>query len=274
MSKFLDSNAYRTAVGKDRISISEFGTFAAPDPCESIFRRFFSYFRAPDLTDNANVNVTRFGGGLYALTETPVELECHPRTLGVIGRFDPRDLLGLKGIGTTTAHPHFEKSDGEVHMTNFISSFGPKCFYNIYTLTCPSFKSIDKMSTEIPSSPSSVRGDLLCQVLTDRPGYIHSFALTANYVVLVEYPYTTSVMRLLLATINARSYIENFTWNQDKPARFFVIDRRLRRHTHTFYAPAFFSFHHVNAFEEEGFVNIDLVAFQVCRALHYYKMLA
>lgn len=48
-SRFLQSDSYVSNSEKNRIVVSEFGTVATPDPCKSIFARFFSRFQTPSM---------------------------------------------------------------------------------------------------------------------------------------------------------------------------------------------------------------------------------
>lgn len=55
-----------------RIVTGSFGTASFPDPCKSIFSRFFSSFvQSEGIHDNSNVAFAPVGDGLYACTETP-----------------------------------------------------------------------------------------------------------------------------------------------------------------------------------------------------------
>jgi carotenoid cleavage dioxygenase-like enzyme len=54
------------------------------------------------------------------------------------------------------------------------------------------------------------------------PGYIHSFGLTENYFVLIEFPYVVNPLKLLFS---GKPFIENFEWKPDRPARFMVFRR-------------------------------------------------
>lgn len=97
-----------------RIVITEFGTYAYPDPCKNIFSRylsvvdaagmfygasaskkpltacpfslfrFFSYFKGVEVTDNALVNVYPVGEDYYACTETNFITRINPDTLETI----------------------------------------------------------------------------------------------------------------------------------------------------------------------------------------------
>ena len=73
---------------KQRVMKNEFATHASPDPCKSLFARFFSYFYhdPADLTDNCLVNVIPMKGKQYAATETNTMVQIDPDTLEVLGR--------------------------------------------------------------------------------------------------------------------------------------------------------------------------------------------
>lgn len=102
------------AMTEKRIVITEFGTYAYPDPCKNIFSRylgvvdvaamscgastskqpltacpfslfrFFSYFKGVEVTDNALVNIYPVGEDYYACTETNFITRINPDTLETI----------------------------------------------------------------------------------------------------------------------------------------------------------------------------------------------
>jgi carotenoid cleavage dioxygenase-like enzyme len=59
-----------------------------------------------------------------------------------------------------------------------------------------------------------------------------------------------------------RPFIENFGWDPGAPVRFFVVDKDDGALRAQLEAPAFFSFHHVNAFDTPTEVVVDLVAYR------------
>src|SRR5690349_11044501 len=59
-SKFLRSDSYTKNMAANRIVVNEFGTSAYPDPCQSIWKRFMSYFTI-SITDNDNINIYPIG---------------------------------------------------------------------------------------------------------------------------------------------------------------------------------------------------------------------
>lgn len=105
------------AITEKRVVITEFGTFAYPDPCKNIFsrsvsgssvssgvlylppvrrlqlflfciRRFFSYFKGVEVTDNCLVNVYPVGEDYYAVTETNYITKVNTDTLETLKKVD------------------------------------------------------------------------------------------------------------------------------------------------------------------------------------------
>jgi carotenoid cleavage dioxygenase-like enzyme len=241
-NRFLRSRAYDAAMAAERIAYSEFAT----DPCRSIFRRFATIFD-PSITDNANVNISRVAGHYVALTETPLPIEFDRATLETAGVYD---FDGDRHtIHHTTAHPHHDPASGE--FLNYFASFGPTSTYNVY---------------RVPREGG--RREVFGRRRVRQPAYIHSFGLTPSYLVLVEFPYVVNPLSLLLS---GKPFIENFRWNPDRPARFMLFRRSDGKLVSEAEAPAFFAFHHVNAFEADGEVVVDICAYDdasVIRALY------
>ncbi|TML04347.1 MAG: carotenoid oxygenase family protein [Actinobacteria bacterium] len=218
-NRFLRTKAFAGA--KDgRVGYREFAT----DPCRSAFQRVASLFD-PGFTDNANVNVARIMGKWVALTETPMAVTFDPETL---------ETLGVTKIPATTgglAHPHGDNGKAlsmGVHMTGR-----------------PAYRLIedDRVVGKLP-----VR----------RPAYVHSFAMTERFAVLIEHPYTVNPITIPLSN---KPFIEHFEWHPEKGTRFVVFDRRSGRHVADWHGPAFFVFHTANAYEEGDDIVIDLCAY-------------
>ncbi len=227
-SRFLDSRESRAAQD-GKVSFREFAT----DPCRAIFSRFFSLF--VDWTDNANVNVSRIGSRFVAMTETPLPIEFDPSTLETVGVVGFDDSLAAH---TTTAHPHRDPSgDG---LINYVARYSRRSRYHVYRLNGGS------------------RRELIDTVTVKEPAYMHSFAVTDNYVVLAEFPLVVNPLRLLLL---GRPFIENFRWKPERGTRFIVVNRRGEGQVVTYETGPFFAFHHVNAFEEGHEIVLDIAAY-------------
>jgi carotenoid cleavage dioxygenase-like enzyme len=225
-NRFLRTEAYERAGQEGKI-----GQGFATDPCRAIFKRVQSLF-SPDFTDNANVNLMRLGERYVAMTETPLPVEFDATTLATMGR--PWKAPGQ----ITTAHPHHDAAAGEA--VNYAAHVGPRTTYRVYAIDAAGEQ---RITAEVP-----VR----------EPAYMHSFGITERYVILSEYPLVLNPLKL---AAGASRFIESYRWKPERGTRFQVIDRHAGGVKMTATADPFFSFHHVNAWEEGDEVVVDLVAF-------------
>ena len=228
-NKYLESNAYTHADSEGELGYQEFAT----DPCRDLFERFFSRF-SPDLTDNANVNISKEAESFVSMTETPMPVEFDPETLETVGLAEYEDEVDGS---LTTAHPH--NDDGYTY--NYVTKFSKTSSYNVYRM------------------PDGTRErEVIASIDRDRPAYMHSFGLTENYVVLAEFPFVVNPLEML---VRDRPFIENYRWKPGRGTRFVLVDRETGDVVADPVAEPFFAFHHVNAFEDDGTVVVDIVAY-------------
>src|SRR5262249_5658973 len=155
-----------------RIGYAEFAT----DPCHSLFGRFFTRFIPRKPSANACVNVSRLDGRPVAITELPLAVEFDPVTLATVGvRGYDDDLAGA----LTTAHPHAEPGSGD--LINYALRFGRRSRYQVYR-----------------QPAGGAARTLIGGVDADRPGYLHSFAITERYAILLVFPFVVNPLALLL----------------------------------------------------------------------------
>jgi beta,beta-carotene 9',10'-dioxygenase len=235
-NRYLDTPSYRSVRDRGRIGYGEFAT----DPCSSIFSRFFTRFRRKP-SWNANVNVTRIGDRSLAVTETTLAVEFDPETLATAGVLDyGRDL----GAQTTTAHPHQDPRTGDV--INYALRFGRRSEYKIYR-----------------QRGGSAR-ELIGSVPADRPGYLHSFAITEDHVALAIYPFVVNPLALVLS---GRPFIENYRWKPELGTRIVVLNLRDGSIRGDYHTDPFFAFHHINAWEADGQLVMDLCRYDDARVI-------
>jgi beta,beta-carotene 9',10'-dioxygenase len=65
----------------------------------------------------------------------------------------------------------------------------------------------------------------------------------------------------LKMAFSGKPFIQNYSWRPDEPAVFKVVDRATGALRGSYETDAFFCFHHVNAFEREGELVVDLIAY-------------
>jgi beta,beta-carotene 9',10'-dioxygenase len=229
-SAFLDTGARRDALASGGRSIAGFAT----DPCRSLFQRVQSVF-SPQLTDNANVNLTRLGDEHIAMTETPIPVRFDPETLRTLGHDEGAAAFGH----LTTAHPHHDPDLGE--LLNFAAHLGRTSEYRIY------------------ARRSRTEGRTLARHTVREPAYMHSFAITPRLVLLLENPLVVNPLRLALS---GKAFIHNYRWKPDLGMRIHAFDRVTGTRHKAWTLDPFFVFHTINAFEDGDDVVVDLCAYE------------
>ncbi len=231
-NRFLRSSAYTRGEETGKICYREFAT----DPCRSLFKRLASVFTNADQEPiaNTNVNITKIADNFLALTETPIPVQFDPHTLETVGVYDFHD--GLPGQ-LTTAHPHYDPALKAG--INYLTSLSAQSSYHVYAF--------DEHGRRLIGS-HKVR----------EPAYMHSFGMTEHYIILVEFPLVVNPLSILLS---GKPFIENFVWQPERGARFLVMDKRDGTLAATYESEAFFAFHHINAFEQDGDIFVDIAAY-------------
>jgi beta,beta-carotene 9',10'-dioxygenase len=134
----------------------------------------------------------------------------------------------------TTAHPHLDRATGG--LLNYAAKLGPRNRYRFFLL-----------------EPGADEPRVIAELPCDRPAYMHSFGLTERYLVLAEFPFTVNPLRL---ASGARPYIENYRWHPEQGTRITLVDRSSGDAIGPFITDPFFSFHHVNAYEDDDGTEI------------------
>jgi beta,beta-carotene 9',10'-dioxygenase len=230
-NRFLESRSYKAAREQGRMVYGEFAT----DPCRSLFKRVQTLFSPGSvLPDNANINITRLGERFIAMTETPLPVEFDPHTLQAAG-VRPYEVPGQ----LSTAHPHSDRASGG--MLNYAAKLGARSSYRFFTV-----------------GPHESKPRMIASLPVREPAYMHSFGLTERWLVLAEFPYVVNPLALALS---GRPYIENYSWKPELGTRFTLVDRATGEARTGFQADACFAFHHVNAYEDDGEIVLDLCVY-------------
>ncbi|XP_022104783.1 beta,beta-carotene 9',10'-oxygenase-like isoform X2 [Acanthaster planci] len=249
-SRFLRSDSYIKAMEQNRIVMSEFGTVAQPDPCQSYLGRFLSRFVPRTFTDNCNINWAQYGDEFYAVTDGTLMRKVNPNSLETLHKVDISDRIA---VHSTSSHPHTAK-DGTVYGLG--SRFSYRSSYNII---------------KIPPHDQDVKGDplsnasILCSIPASGtyPTFYHSFAMTDNYFVFVEQSAVINLLKVLYAQLFFKSYIIGMEFHDERPTRFHVVKRYSGELLPQIYTSIpFLSFHHINAYEEAGHLVIDMCIYE------------
>ncbi|CAI4232991.1 unnamed protein product [Auanema sp. JU1783] len=248
-ARFLESEAYKANMKAQRVIRGSFGTVSFPDPCKNIFQRFFSFFSKPETSDNCGVSFCQVGDGVYAVTETPIMTRIDLDSLEVLDKVDMRKYLTLH---TYTAHCN---GDEEGNVFNIGSSYGKDSAY-VFAKTLNPLK-----HSETASSHSTELTELIGTLKATDPGmptYYHSFGMSENYFILFESPLRLSALKLGFSRAIYNSYRDCMSWNDSKGTNVLLMNRHTGKALDIkFKAPPFFTFHHANSFEKDGFVVVD-----------------
>lgn len=238
-SRFLDCKAYQAVKETGRISYQEFAT----DPCRDLFRKVQVFFSSESgITDSAKVNIADWNGRAVALGEPLMQSEFDVDTLEKIGVFHYDQPLKT---GVTTAHPHIEGD----RLYNLIQKYSAVSRYKI--MMSDGRHTVEEASVSV-----------------DEPAYLHSFGMSRRHHIIAAGPLVVKPLNLLFG---ARPFIENFKWKPGRGTQFYIFDRESGRLRHKFKTRPFFSFHHVNAFEEGERIIMDMVIYEDASIIeHYY----
>ncbi|KAI9179838.1 hypothetical protein H9P43_005169 [Blastocladiella emersonii ATCC 22665] len=217
------------------------------DPCKSMFKKFFTISLAIPTEFNVNVSVTpgfpvRYprpgtddtGNGewrqiLLAKTDANILQELDAETLQPRG-YTAYTKMNPKFVGImTSAHEHYDTTTGEY--INFLQDPGPVISTHVFTVNAAHPKG----------------GEVVCTLRTRRASYMHSFAVTQRYIILICCPYYWSMGGIpIVFTHTVASALE---WHEHVPVYMYVIDRASKRHVATYQADPFFVFHTINAYD-------------------------
>lgn len=237
-NKFLRTDAFQTVFENKSLNYIGF----ASDPCRSLFKRFYTHFFPPQgnfQLPNANINVAKINDAYIAMLEIPLPVRFDLKTLNTLGVLDYSDELP-KSEDWESAHPHQIPATQET--INYLVEYGLESHYIIYQ--------INKDSTE---------REIIARIPVEAPSYMHSFSITQNYVILTEYPFAVNPIEML---VSGKPFIYNFKWEPEKGTQFLVVNRHTGAVIGRCPAQPFFAFHHVNAFEEDNRIVLDIVCYK------------
>jgi len=227
-SAFLKSDAYETVVKDHSLRFTGF----AVDPCRALFKSLFTHHLAP----NANVNIQKIADDYAALTEIPLPIRFDLKTAKTLGPLAFNDDFPESRCWES-AHPHVLEEE----TYNYIVDIGITSDYLI-----------------TKRANNSRERKLVAKVSARHPAYMHTFSLTQNKILLSEYPFRLSPLPLML---HLRPFIYNYRWKQNEKAQFLVIDKETGR-VDKIETDPFFSFHHVNAYEEGDEIVFDAIVYE------------
>lgn len=196
----IESNAYKAAMKNQKICYREFSEVPKADNFLAYVGELANLFSGASLTDNANTGVVKLGDGrVVCLTETQKgSIMIDPDTLETVGQFEYSDSLG--GL-IHSAHPIVTDSEFLTLLPDLLN---------------PGYLVV---RMEPSSNERKVIGRVNCKG-GPAPGWVHSFPVTENYVVVPEMPLRYCAQNLLRAEPTP---LYKFEWRPESKAFMHVM---------------------------------------------------
>ncbi|TSL68244.1 Beta,beta-carotene 15,15'-dioxygenase [Bagarius yarrelli] len=245
-SKYLRSDTYNSNLEADRIVVSEMGTMAYPHPSKNMLNKMITFVNhtVPDFTDNCACNIIKYGNDYFATSETNYIRKIDPVTLETQDKVDYKKYVS---VNLAISHPHYDKEGNSYNMGTSIANKG-KTKYIIFKVPAADLGKTQAGSDwTSPLKDTEIMATIPCRSMFT-PSYYHSFGMTENYFIFFELPLKLDIVKM--ATAYMRGVLIH------------LIDRRTKKEVDVkYYTDTMVVYHHVNAFEEDGHVIVDVIAF-------------
>ncbi|KAK4422267.1 Carotenoid cleavage dioxygenase 8B, chloroplastic [Sesamum alatum] len=224
----IESDAYKAAKKNNKLCYREFSEVPKPDNFLAYIGDLANLFSGASLTDNANTGVVRLGDGrVVCLTETiKGSIIIDPDTLDTLGKFEYSDKLG--GL-IHSAHPIVTNTEFLTLLPDLI-----KPGYLVVRM-------------EPGTNERRVIGRVGCRG-GPAPGWVHSFPVTENYVVVPEMPLRYCAQNLLKSE---PTELFKFEWHPHSKAYMHVMCKSSGNIVASVEVPLYVTFHFINAYEEK-----------------------
>lgn len=226
-SRFARSESYRRSVAAGAPVYGEFGT---ANPAGLMAR-----LRAPQVTDNPAVVMSRHGERWVSVTETPFLTYFDPHTLQTQERLD----LGHGGETMHLMSAHgFTLDDGSY--LNVATALGRRAEMKLFRLR-----------------PRATRPEVIGRITVAKAGYTHGFGLARGHAIVWE---TALRAQPLPFRFGARSYADNFRWEPDGGSMLHAValDTGAVR---SWQVPPLMAFHATQAWVEGADLVLELAAY-------------
>ncbi len=257
LDHFFDGDAYLTKIKIAESQVEIQSSFLETEKFlreQSSQKRIYSDFgtSVPGLyrpkKDAPSINVIPYDDKLLALSDTSLPSLIDPQT------FEVEDLYDFSGAlpndMTFSAHPKYDFATKKYFAMGLKKSLAKTLV--LFTL--------DDQNNDV---------QILNEISLDIFPLIHDFMLTKNYIVLIVPPIEFSIWNMVF---NQKSYGDSIREATDFTTQMIVCDKQTGAFVSEFKMPHFFSFHHVNAYEENSKICFDSIVTEDSRIFDYLNV--
>ncbi|KAF5207743.1 Carotenoid cleavage dioxygenase 8 protein [Thalictrum thalictroides] len=223
----IESEAYKAAMKNNKLCYREFSEDPKPENFLSFVGKLASLFSGASLTDNANAGVMQLADGrVLCITETTKgSYEIDPTTLETIGKFEYTDTFGAI----------LQAAHGIVTKTDYLTI--------LPDVVTPGYQVV---RMEAGTNERKLLGRVNCRG-GPQVGWVHSFPVTENYVIVPEMPLRYSTQNLLNVEPTP---LYKFAWLPESKGYMHVMCKSSGNIVASVEVPLFVTFHYLNAYEE------------------------
>ena len=243
-NKFLDSHYYNVSAHK----IPPFRTFGGTSPSPPITE--LPAILTSMLNDNLNVNVQMINGRLFVISDMSGHFEVDPLTLRAIGPLKFDDKMKTKFDVVSCAHPTQLASEPYTYnyYVKVMGGLGPSHMKDLNEWVLYRMRTVDE-------GGPIMREPIMKLPLADGSvPYMHSFANTPNYLVLFQFPLHWDIAGIMFS----ETILNEMSWDPKNGTRILVVDKKTGKILQEHYTKATFAYHHVNAFENDTHILVDI----------------
>ena len=199
-------------------------------------------------SDNFNVNVQPLGRHLLAISDMAGAMEIDPDTLATLGQYAYNDTLSAGTSMITCAHP--SQLPGDKYSYNYLVSV----MGDMPHMRTTNLYRFFRMDT----SAEPLRREVFLElpIPNGETPYMHQFAHTPRYLVLVQFPLHWHIPTIMTST----TILPAMLWQPQNGTKVMVVDKQSGAVVKTmWYKDAVFAYHHINAFEDDaGDITMDI----------------
>eukprot|EP00937_MAST-01D_sp_MAST-1D-sp2_P005799 g5799.t1 len=202
-------------------------------------------------SDNYNVNIQLYGRHLFAISDMAGQMEMDADDLSTRGLYKFNDSLTQTTSMITCAHP--TQLHGDRYLYNYLVSV----MGNFPHVKAMSKYQIFRIDTSVPEG-TPLRREVVLElpIPSGEIPYMHQFANTPNYLVLMQFPLHWSIPGIIGST----RILPNMHWHTNNGTKLIVIDKAKRAVVkELWYKEPVFAYHYINYFEDDaGDVVLDI----------------